>query len=307
MLEVTLLGCGGMLPMKDRWLTSCLISCQGHSILVDCGEGTQIALKCAKRKTKPIDLICITHFHADHISGLPGFLLSMGNEGREEPVTIAGPAGIERIVNNLCVIAPNLPFDIKFTEISEPHPFKSELLTVTPFEAAHSVRCLGYSFVLERKGKFLPEKARKNGVPMCIWSELQKEGSAVYNEKIYTYDDVSEGTRKGIKLTYCTDSRPINNIAAYARNADLLICEGLYYEPEKINRAIKTGHMIYSEAAGIAEKANVKKLWLTHFSPAVTDPEAGIGYAKKIFPTTECGFDGKYIDINFEPQSVKST
>ena len=286
--------------MKERWLTSCLLSCQGHSILIDCGEGTQIALKCAERKTIPVDLICITHFHADHISGLPGFLLSMGNEGRTDPVTIAGPPGIERVVKSLCVIAPNLPFEINCMEAEPGAAFQSGLLTVTPFEAKHSVRCFGYSVELHRKARFSPEKAKENSVPMKIWSLLQKNGKAEYEGKSYTYDMVSEGERKGLKVTYCTDSRPADTIAQYARNSDLFICEGLYYDPEKYDRTLKTKHMMFSEAATIAKRADVKRLWLTHFSPAVQEPEQGLGYAAEIFPDTECGCDGKSIDLLFE-------
>ena len=302
MVDVTLLGCGGMLPMKNRWLTSCLISCQGHSILIDCGEGTQIALKCAGKKCTPVDLICITHFHADHISGLPGFLLSMGNEGRTEPITIAGPKGISHIVRSLCVIAPNLPFEINYLEADKAQTFECGLLTVTPFEACHGIRCYGYSVELKRKGRFLPEKARENNVPMCIWSALQKNDTVEYEGSTFTYDMVSGGERKGIKVTYCTDSRPVSNIVSHAENSDLLICEGLYYEPEKLDRAICTGHMLYSEAATIAKNADVKQLWLTHFSPAVSDPQEGISAAKDIFPPTECGYDGKNIDICFDEE-----
>lgn len=300
MLEITLLGCGGMLPMKERWLTSCLVSCQGHSILIDCGEGTQIALKHAGRRTIPVDLICITHFHADHISGLPGFLLSMGNEGRTEPVAIVGPPGIEKIVKSLCIIAPNLPFEVRCIEAEPGFSFMNDILTITPFEAKHSVRCFGYSIELHRKAEFSPRKAKENSVPVKIWSQLQRKGEAEFEGRYYTYDMVSEGERKGLKFTYCTDSRPSDTIVHYAKNSDLLICEGLYYAPEKLDRALKTKHMMYSEAADVAKQGNVKRLWLTHFSPAVQNPEEGIGYAKNIFSAAECGFDGKSIDLLFE-------
>lgn len=299
MLEVTLLGCGGMLPMKNRWLTSCLVGCQGHSLLIDCGEGTQIAFKCAGRKVRPVDIICITHFHADHISGLPGFLLSLGNEGRTEPITIAGPPGIEKIVRSLCIIAPNLPFEINCMEIADPQPFRYGDFKISPFEVRHSIRCFGYSVELERKGRFIPEKARVNDVPMCIWSKLQKYGEVEYNGRRYNYSEVSEGSRKGIKLTYCTDTRPVKNIITHAENSDLFICEGLYYDPEKISRAVKTGHMLYSEAAKLAKESAVKQLWLTHFSPAVKDPEEGIEQARSIFPQSFCGTDGKSVDIDY--------
>lgn len=299
MLDVTLLGTGGMLPLKDRWLTSCILSCEGHSILVDCGEGTQIALKNTKCKLKPIDLICITHFHADHISGLPGFLLSMGNEGREEPVTIAGPEGIEKIVKSICIIAPNLPFELKFIDFAEMKTFSSGKIIITPFKAEHGVECLGYSFYLPRKGRFNAEKAKMNNVPMAVWSRLQKGENVLYDNQLYTSDMVLDADRRGVKVTYCTDSRPVENIAKYTENSDLFICEGLYFDPEKIGRARKTGHMLYSEAASLAAKAGVKEMWLTHYSPAVTDPEEGIEIARAIFPNTECGYDGKRKTISF--------
>ncbi len=299
MLNVTMLGTGGMMPLKNRWLTSCIINSEGHSILVDCGEGTQIALKNTDCRLKPIDMICITHFHADHISGLPGFLLSMGNEGREEPVTIIGPKGIEQTVRSICVIAPNLPFEIKFAEAVGKNDLRCGSIEIVPFEVKHSTECVGYSFILPRRGKFNVEKAKMNDVPMKIWNSLQKYGEVEFEGKLYTYDMVSDGERHGIKVTYCTDTRPTGNIVKYAEHSDLFICEGLYYEPEKLDRAKKTGHMLYSEAAKLALKSGVKEMWLTHYSPAVTEPEAGIEQAKDIFPNTKCGYDGKTVTIPF--------
>ena len=300
MLDITMLGCGGMLPQKERWLSSCMICRDGRSILIDCGEGTQIACKCAGKRIKPVELICITHFHADHISGLPGFLLSIGNEGRTEPVTIAGPKGIERVVRSLCVIAPRLPFEIKFRELSdEQNTLEMADIKISSFRADHSVRCLGYTFELRRQGKFDPEKAKDNGVPMRLWSFLQKNGEAELDGKRYTFDMVGGAARRGLKFSYCTDSRPSQIITEAVRNSDLLICEGLYYDPDKIGRAVETGHMLYSEAAEIARNAQVEQLWLTHFSPAVKEPELGIDYARDIFPFTECGSDGKSITLRF--------
>lgn len=306
MLDVTLLGCGGMMPLKNRWLTSCLLHCEGRSVLVDCGEGTQIAMKMIGARFKPIDLICFTHYHADHISGLPGLLLSMGNEGREEPVTFAGPKGLEQIVRSLCVIAPNLPFEMQFMELNEIHSFSSGALTVTPFHAQHSIECFGYRFDLPRKGKFNPEKAKQNEVPMVLWGPLRKNGEMDYEGKHYTYDMVSDGERKGIRLVYCTDSRPTETIVKNAVNADLFICEGLYDDPAKLTKVRKAGHMLYREAAEMARKADVRQLWLTHFSPALKEPEAGIDAARSVFSATECGYDGKSICLRFDDQTDSS-
>ena len=300
MLDVTLLGSGGMLPTKERWLTSCLLSCEGSGIIIDCGEGTQIAVKEAGCRLTTTDLICITHFHADHISGLPGLLLSLGNEGRTAPITIAGPPGLAGIVKSLCVIAPNLPFEVRIKELYSFEPFNSGMLKVTPFQARHSINCYGYSIVLPRRGKFDPRRAREANIPLKYWSHLQNGQTIQEDGKIFTPDMVMGEDRKGLKVTYCTDSRPVRSITENAADADLLICEGLYYLPEKLARAKKTGHMLYSEAAQIALEAGVRRLWLTHFSPAVEYPEEGLAYAKDIFPEAECGYDGKHIDLCYD-------
>ena len=120
MLDVCLLGSGGMMPLPYRWLTSLMTRFNGSSLLIDCGEGTQIAIKEKGWSFKPIDVICFTHYHGDHISGLPGLLLTMGNADRKEPLTLIGPKGLERVVTALRVIAPELPFEIKFIEITQP-------------------------------------------------------------------------------------------------------------------------------------------------------------------------------------------
>ena len=119
MLDICLLGTGGMMPLPRRWLTSLMLRYNGKSILIDCGEGTQLAIKEQGWSFNPIDVICFTHYHADHISGLPGLLLTMGNADRTEPVTMIGPKGLSRVVSSLRVIAPELPFDINFIELTE--------------------------------------------------------------------------------------------------------------------------------------------------------------------------------------------
>ena len=301
MLDVTLLGTGGTMPLKNRWLSSCLITANGHSILIDCGEGTQIALKKTSNKFKPIDTICFTHFHADHISGLPGFFLSMGNEGRTEPVTLIGVKGLEYVVKSLCVIAPELPFELKFIEIDSENtkPVKIGDFIITPFKAQHSAECVGYTFELPRNGKFDVEKAKANNVPMKLWSALQKSDKAELDGIVYTSDMVLGEKRKGLKLTYCTDSRPTDIIECNARKSDLFIREGMFGDDEKLKRAIEAKHMLFSEAALIAKKAEVKQMWLTHFSPSLDEPEEYIDNARKIFKNTECGFDGKTMTLYF--------
>ena len=300
MIDVTLLGTGGTMPLKGRWLTSCLIRHEGRGILIDCGEGTQIALRCAGKSVQALDLLCITHFHADHISGLPGLLLSMGVDGRTEPLTVCGPLGLERIVEGLRVIAPELPFALNFVELENPTEILNYAgLQITAFRVDHTLTCYGYQMHLARAGKFDPQKAKANGVPMKIWGTLQKQETAEFEGVTYTRAQVMGAARRGITVTYCTDTRPVPALTEYAQDADLLICEGMYGDDEKYDKAMETRHMLFSEAACIARDAKARQLWLTHYSPSLPNPEEYLAYVQEIFPETRCGEDGMNLDIGF--------
>ena len=303
MLKVTLLGTGGMMPLKDRALASAMLSANGRSLLIDCGEGTQVQVRACGLSFKPIDAILLTHFHGDHVSGLPGLLLSMGNQGREAPVTLAGPTGVERVVNALRVIAPELPFEIRFNPIdpADPRPFEAAGLTVAPFRLDHAAMpCLGYRVELPRPGRFLPERARANGVPMRLWSVLQRQPEATLDGVTYTREMAMTPPRRGISVTYATDTRPVAAIADRARDVDLLIAEGMFGDPEKLPRARESGHMLMEEAAALAVRAGARRLWLTHYSPAMPDPEAWIDRARALFPAATLGRDGMSEELGFE-------
>jgi len=301
MLDVCLLGTGGTMPLKNRWLSSAIFRYNGHCILADCGEGTQIALKMAGFTFKPIDVICLTHFHADHVSGLPGMLLSMGNEGRTDPLLIIGPKGARKVVSSLCIIAPGLPFLVEVEELeNDEETFYFDGFSITAFKVHHSVKCYGYRIDIPRAGKFDVEKARKNNVPMKVWGMLQKDDEAEYDGKIYTSDMVLGEKRKGIKVVYSTDTLPVSAIEDNAANADLLILEGMYGSNEKDLMAHDKHHMTFSQAASIARKSNAKKLWLTHFSPSMPDPEEYMAEALDIFEYTVAGRDSMMETIRFE-------
>ena len=301
MLDVCLLGTGGMMPLPNRWLTSLLARYNGSSILIDCGEGTQIAIKEKGLTFKPIDVICFTHFHADHVSGLPGLLLTLGNAERTEPLTIIGPKGVERVVNSLRAIAPELPFKINCIEITEPtKTFNINGYILEAFKVNHNVTCYGYTIKIPRAGKFDPQKAEQNEVPRSMWSKLQKGAVIEENGKTYTQDMILGPERKGIKLTYCTDTRPVSQIWENAKDADLFICEGMYGEPGKEAKAVEYKHMTFYEAAELAKKANVKEMWLTHYSPSLVHPEEYADEVKKIFPNTKISKNGRMTTLEFE-------
>ena len=303
MLDVCLLGTGGMMPLPYRWPYSLLTRYNGSSILIDCGEGTQIALKEKGWSAKPIDTICFTHYHADHISGLPGLLLTMGNAERTEPVNMIGPKGLEKVVSALRTIAPELPFPIQYIELKEPKEtitLGQENLKIEAFRVNHNILCYGYSIVIDRIGKFQVEKAMAYEVPKTGWGKLQKGESVEVNGKTITPDMVLGESRKGIKLTYCTDTRPTASIVEAAVDSDLFICEGMYGEEGKEEKAKEYKHMTFYEAAQIAKEANPRQMWLTHYSPSLMKPEEFMPKVKKIFANAEAGKDGKTIQLKFE-------
>lgn len=300
MLDLCLLGTSGMMPLPGRWLTALMTRLSGSSLLIDCGEGTQIAIREKGWSVNPIDTICFTHYHGDHISGLPGLLLSMGNSERKEPVTLIGPKGLEKVVNSLRIIAPGLPFELHFIELSgREQSIEINGYHINAFRVNHNVVCYGYTITVPRGGRFYPEMAQKNDVPMKLWSRLQKGEEIMYDGRLYTPDMVIGPPRRGIKLTYCTDTRPTESLIENAHKSDLLICEGMYGEEDKDDKAVENKHMTFKEAANVARKAEVSKLWLTHYSPSLLNPGAYIKKLKNIFPDIYAGKDGMSCTLEF--------
>lgn len=302
MLDVCLLGTAGMMPLPHRWLTAAMMRFNGSNLLIDCGEGTQIAVKEKGWTFKPINVICFTHYHADHISGLPGLLLTMGNAERTEPLTMIGPKGLEKVVGALRTIAPELPFEIKYKELTEPEEWiEINGYHIHAFRVNHNITCYGYSVEIKRAGRFDVEKARENGISQKFWNPLQK-GQTVHTEDGHTYtpDMVLGHARKGIKVTYCTDSRPTESIVRAAEGSDLFICEGMYAEKEKLAKARQYKHMTFYEAADMAKRAGVKEMWLTHFSPSLVHAEDYMPEVKKIFPEASLGKDGRSVELLFD-------
>ncbi len=303
MLDVCLLGTSGMMPLPGRWLTALMTRLEGSSLLIDCGEGTQVAIREKGWSVHAIDTICFTHYHGDHISGLPGLLLSMGNSDRTEPVTLIGPKGLEKVVNSLCVIAPGLPFALRFMELSEPE----EALEINgyhlkAFRVNHNVTCYGYSISVPRGGRFFPELAQKHNIPVQLWGRLQQGETIEIEGKCITPDLVLGPPRRGIKLVYCTDTRPTERLVHNAENADLLICEGMYGEKEKQKNAVENKHMMFAEAAKIAAEAQVEEMWLTHYSPSLLYPENYMKETKKIFPNSLAGKDRMSCTLEFRDE-----
>ena len=248
-------------------------------------------------------MICFTHYHADHISGLPGLLLTMGNAERTEPLTLIGPRGLERVVNALRMIAPELPFELRMIELTE----NRQQLTAGPYiidayKVNHNVLCYGYTIRIPRKGRFDVERAKEQQIPQKFWNRLQKGEEIECEGRLLTPDMVLGPDRRGLKVTYCTDTRPVPVIAEYAAGSDLFICEGMYGEKEKASKAREYKHMTFYEAAALAKEAKPGQLWLTHYSPSLTRPDDYMDEVRKIFPRAKAARDGWTMELEFDEE-----
>lgn len=307
MIDVTMIGTGALQPLPDRALSSAALTVDGRSILFDCGEGTQSAARKAGVSLVKIDIIALTHYHGDHIFGLPGLLQSMGTAGRAEPVCILGPAGIEQALEPFRMLCPQLPFEIKLEEMNETTLKAQELVPNWPCEAQisafatdHSMPSQGYRFDLLRPGRFLPENALRLSVPVNLWGKLQRGEAVQVNGQTITPEQVTSAPRRGLSVVFTGDTRVCDAIAQAAQDVDLLICDATYGEEEKSALAHERGHMTFMQAARTAAQSGVRALWLTHYSPAIKQPEAYAAGARQIFAQTYCTEDGMKTTLCFE-------
>ena len=304
MAEICLLGTGGMLPLKDRFLTSLYIEQNGKALLVDCGEGTQVAMGMHGLKMSRVEALLLTHDHADHVTGLPGLLLSIGNCSRTEPLDIYLPTSCMNAVKSLMSVCGYLPYEVALHPLSfsEAESFRIEridpLLTINTLPLEHSTKCIGYSFEFYRKPVFDPQKAKALDVPVQFWKKLHAgEDVTLENGQVITQSQVTGGQRAPLKITYTTDTRPLESIVGFAENSDLFVCEGMYGTLDKKQSMEEKGHMLMQDACELAKKANAKRLWLTHYSPAEKEPAVYEDELKAIFPEVSVSVDGMKISL----------
>jgi ribonuclease Z len=293
MIDVALLGTGGTLPLPDRFLSSVLVRCGGQLILIDCGEGTQVSLRKLGWGLKDIGTILLTHFHADHVAGLPGLLLTIGNSGRtrEEPLVIAGPRGVQRVVDSLRVIAPHLPYPVRYRELTgEPADFLGVgPMRLTACPADHDIACLAFRLSLSRAPAFQPERAKALGLPVTLWKLLQRGEPVEHDGRVVRPEEVLGPPRPGLSFGFATDTRPTRPLVEFFTDVDLLICEATYGDPADRTKAIENKHMTFAEAGAFGAAARARAMWLTHFSPAVPNPDYFRREAEAAFPNVVIG------------------
>jgi ribonuclease Z len=302
-IDLLLLGNSGMMPLPDRWLSSLLVRYQGNLVLFDCGEGTQIPWHIFGWGFRRLEAICFSHWHADHIAGLPGLLHTVANSGRTEPLRIFGPIHTAQIVAGLRVIAPALPFPVEVTELRDGGRFDvSDGLRGHAIASDHRVPGLLFRFDVARRRRFEVDRASALGIPQSVWRRLQDEETVEFEDRVIRPDEVLGPSRRGLAFGYMTDTRPVPRAATFFAGVDLLVCEGTYGDSEMVDKAIRNKHMTYAEAASIARDADARALWLTHFSPGMRDPDAFLGEATSVFPETTVGYSGLTTTLRFDEE-----
>lgn len=306
MLTITLLGTAATMPLPDRALSTAFAACGGHGLLFDCGEGTQAAARRAGVNLMRADTVCLTHYHGDHIFGLPGLLQTLGAQGRTRPLLLVGPKGLAGIWSAVRALTGPLPYAVRLQEadgplaldaLSEGWPAGAVL---RPFATWHRVPSVGYRLELPRAGRFDPARARALGVPVQQWKLLQKGQSVAVEGRTVQPAQMLGAPRKGLSVVFSGDTAPCPYYLQAAHDADLLICDATYAFPEQEDQARQWGHSTFGQSASLAAQARAKRLWLTHYSPMITDPEEYAAQAQNIFPAAECGFDGKSITLQYE-------
>ena len=306
MVQVTLIGTAATMPLPDRALAAAAVGAQGRLILLDCGEGTQTAARKAHVSMLKVDLIALTHYHGDHIFGLPGLLQTMGSLGRTETVTITGPEGLEEAMAPILALTGCLPYEVRLMTLPPEgvamqtiHPAWPAEARLYPVATMHRVVSRGYRFVLERPGKFQAERARQLGLPPKLWGTLQHGQPVQWDGRTVDPSEVLGPARRGLTVVYSGDTMPCDALVQAAGDADLLICEATYALEEQAEQAATYGHMTFAQAGEMAARAGARRLWLTHYSAMMKDPREDVFRAREHFPDAVCGTDGMEEELSF--------
>ena len=304
-MEAFVLGCGGMMPLPYRHLTSVLLRRDGDLFLFDCGEGTQVSLKRLNLKWKKIDAIFISHTHADHVTGLPGIMMLSSQVDRTEPLYIYGPPKVaEYVESSRKVLDMYINYPVIVKEITAPCVVhEGDGFYIRAFPLQHTKTCVGYTLEeLDRPGEFNPEKAESLGIPRGpLWGRLQRgESVTLENGRTVEPGDVMGERRSGRKFSFVTDTQYIPSIADEVRGSDLLICEGMF-DDSCAEQAKEKKHMTSRQAARIARDSNSARMAMIHYSPRYTDRELPVllEQAREVFPAAELTRDRMVFDIPY--------
>lgn len=304
-MEAFVLGCGGMMPLPYRHLTSVLLRREGDLFLFDCGEGTQVSLKRLNLKWKKIDAIFISHTHADHVTGLPGIMMLNSQVDRTEPLYIYGPPKIKEYVeSSRQVLDMYINYPVIVKEITAPcvvHTGDGYYVRCFPLD--HTKTCVGYTLEeLDRPGEFNVEKAKALGIPLGpLFGKLQRgEEITLDDGRLIKPSDVMGDKRSGRKFSFVTDTKYLPSISKEVMGSDLLICEGMFADDCE-DQAKEKKHMTSRQAATIARDSNASRMAMIHYSPRYTDRDLDVllKQAQEVYPKAELSKDRMIFDIPY--------
>lgn len=309
MIDMILLGTAAAAPRPGRGVTSAVLRCAGRCILFDCGEGVQTALQICGVNLMRIDMICLSHYHGDHIFGLPGLLQLMGLYGRRDALIITGPAGLEEAMAPVLTLAEaaSQPYPIRVMPLpAGPLPLHDicprwpESAFLSAFPTEHRVSSQGYRFHLQRMRRLHTDRAQALGIPQKLWRKLQLGQAVTHEGRCFLPDMVCGTPRRGLTVVFSGDTRPCAALEDAARDADLLLMEATYPSEADNDKAALYGHSTFPATAALAARAGVHRLWLIHFSGSIRDPEEALPAARAHYPGAICGHDGMTATLTFE-------
>lgn len=297
MFAVTILGNNSAIPTPDRHPTAQVVTFNEQLMLVDCGEGTQMQLSRYKVRRSRIRYIFISHLHGDHYFGLIGLINSMSLLGRTEPLSVYGPPELEEILMlQLRVAATTLRFELQFHALLPDATgllLRDKDMEVSYFPVKHRIPCYGFSFSMQRrKRRIIPEQARAYEIPAAFYSKLQ-EGEDYQDKtgKVVKNDWVTLPPPRPKRYVYCADSIYDEDLIPYMQDADLVYHETTYLH-DLHQRAAERYHSTTVQAAGLAARANVKRLLIGHFSSKYTELEPFLDESRPVFANTDLALEG---------------
>lgn len=304
-MECVLLGSGGMMPMPHRLLTSVAVKTGGRLYLFDAGEGTQIGLKAARMGLGRLAALAVTHLHADHCLGLPGLLMLRSQIPNPCPLAVLGPPGIrEFVLSTQRLLGFHLAPPVRFVEWAEnrsPVAWEDEAVRISWLPLEHTRFCLGYRLEEpDRPGRFHAEKAEALGIPSGpLRGRLQRGETVMLPDGTeITPADILGPRRRGRRIAYAVDTRPVEAVVELCRGVDIAFLDGMFHSAEA-EHAREKGHMTVAEAARAARKAGAHRCVLVHLSPRYQDEDLDRleQEARKEHPGAAMGRDLQRFDV----------
>jgi ribonuclease Z len=248
--------------------------------------------------------------HADHVSGMLGMMLAFKQAQRTNPVTIVGPVGIKKYVETFLMITSKFGYPVNFVELKKGENnlnirtgLKNDVV-IKSVPALHSKPCFAYSIDLERKPKFIREKVEEIGIPVQFWKALSQGQDIVYQNKVYKGSDFISKPRKGLKISYVTDTRPMPHFRDFIKNSDIAVIEGMYRDKDKMDKAKSEKHMLWDESVSLAKDNGIGEVILTHFSPSLQIEPNDANLLKSKLSNAVLGRDGLYRHLKYDDEIV---